>query len=753
VTVIQFKYAKPTATGANVATPATIAAVPTAPRTVKGAPDTIIIPAPFTIDTTDGGTASLALAPTGPGWCWKITTTIAGIYSATHYVLVPDAATVDYADLVHVDPDTLESTDTPDAAWWAELNSIKALGAIPGKDGTNGRDGVDGAPGRDGRDGAQGLPGEKGDRGEKGDKGDKGNTGAAGTNGTNGVDGVDGADGVVSDASLATIIADSATLSARALAARYVGKDVGAINVKDLAYGAKGDGVTDDTAAIQAAISTTRNVYIPTGVYIISDPGLMVRDGLRLTGDGKTKTILKKKASTGADQLDPILRERFVNSLATTATNITVEHIGFEGNGDPAVKTAKAGGLMRFYAVDGLRAISCSFYKGRGYGAGFEGAQSSPLADRRGPSKNVFFQDCDFYSNGKLTYLTGTDTDDGIDFKTADRATFINCRSWDNGDKGYDIRARGVIMIGCHAWGNAGAGFSAQVEGVQAGTTSIPIASATYVGCWASDNTGSGFSATPAVTPGVINGLQFVTYDSCHAVNNSHNFVISSQGTNDLAVVRVQINGATSINPVAGTRHILASAPAESLTVNGGNYLGGTTTGISANAAQTGPLTVTGATIEGSGGNAISGSADTNARATITGNTFRNITGAAFSGASNNIIAGNTYQNVSSATPVSLTGTNNRVLDKHQGVRTVASAATITLPEISDFITVTGTTAITTITASWAQRLVVLKFSGAITITDGGNLILATSYNAINNSALTLMCDGTNWYEVSRSTN
>jgi len=65
------------------------------------------------------------------------------------------------------------------------------------------------------------------------------------------------------------------------------------VSVKD--FGAVGDGVTDDTAAIQAAVATGDSVYIPDGDYLITSTINLTTDNQQITFDG---TLVRAAAMT-----------------------------------------------------------------------------------------------------------------------------------------------------------------------------------------------------------------------------------------------------------------------------------------------------------------------------------------------------------------------------------------------------------------------------------------------------------------------
>lgn len=88
------------------------------------------------------------------------------------------------------------------------------------------------------------------------------------------------------------------------------------------------------------------------------------------------------------------------------------------------------------------------------------------------------------------------------------------------------------------------------------------------------------------------------------------------------------------------------------------------------------------------------------------------------------------------------------------GGASIASAAALPVPT-GRVCHVTGTTTITSITSTNLQSgvVVTLIFDGALTVTDGGNLKLAGDFVTTADDTLTLVYDGTNWYETGRSVN
>lgn len=113
--------------------------------------------------------------------------------------------------------------------------------------------------------------------------------------------------------------------------------------------------------------------------------------------------------------------------------------------------------------------------------------------------------------------------------------------------------------------------------------------------------------------------------------------------------------------------------------------------------------------------------------------------------------AGGITQTVAAGKAITLNGTVNIKVGSN-----IASPAggELTLGEGQYFL-ITGTNNITSIAAasSTAGREVTLRFDNVLTFTDGGNLKIAGNFVTSADDTVTLICDGTNWYEKARSAN
>ena len=72
------------------------------------------------------------------------------------------------------------------------------------------------------------------------------------------------------------------------------------VSVKD--FGAVGDGTTDDTAAIQAAINSGKSVYAPPGTYLCNLT--ITTSGVRIIGAGRESTIFKNYGNSPVITID-----------------------------------------------------------------------------------------------------------------------------------------------------------------------------------------------------------------------------------------------------------------------------------------------------------------------------------------------------------------------------------------------------------------------------------------------------------------
>ena len=89
------------------------------------------------------------------------------------------------------------------------------------------------------------------------------------------------------------------------------------------AYGAVGDGVADDTAAIQAAVTANKSVFFPAGTYKITAPIILSQNNFEISGV-KGKSMIMGSGG--------VIQGYFKVATAFTAENGIIENLAFDSD-------------------------------------------------------------------------------------------------------------------------------------------------------------------------------------------------------------------------------------------------------------------------------------------------------------------------------------------------------------------------------------------------------------------------------------
>lgn len=134
-------------------------------------------------------------------------------------------------------------------------------------------------------------------------------------------------------------------------------------------FGAVGDGVTDNKATIQMAVTTAAavsnsTVYFPAGTYMTS-LGWFLRNNVRFLGAGSGTTTIKLNSSFGVPQ-DGSFRDSFMFGDLASVTNSEIKDITLDSNGflqgqhasDQGNKLIVTEGGMHFFKMKNVNFVT-----------------------------------------------------------------------------------------------------------------------------------------------------------------------------------------------------------------------------------------------------------------------------------------------------------------------------------------------------------------------------------------------------------
>jgi hypothetical protein len=487
-------------------------------------------------------------------------------------------------------------------------------------------------------------------------------------------------------------------------------------------YGAVGDDATDNQAAFSSALSAAGAVegvvYVPTGTYRLNSD-VTVPEGVRLTGAGhgsiiKTDDRVVCLSFVEVDHLQFIT----ITSLARDGNNIPTANAKahLQWYDEPnRLENAQAHHLtgdgleIEFYKVDGF---SC-------YANHFSGGYDDAIHCHESTRGRIY--------NNHVQYAKA----DGITFYGGQ---FFLC--WGNVSKGHE--KSGFFAFGDDSLPSYGgatdmefyfneAADSVTEAGFDLNSSGADIYTRTkIIGNNIHDNQGEGIFS---VGSGQIIAENYLRSNGANGIRCGYDANVAPQADTSKTQIK---NNFLQNNNTDG--HAAASGLGMGILIDGGNNCQ-VTGNIVTQEAGTDDMADGLIRMAGGWGNIVTGNRVENGVVGGTGKLVVTNDSGDQSFINGNIVG----STVATSSPDAIT-----------------AAATMTIPWGVEFVQVNGTTTVTNINVTFRGHMVVLQFGANTPLTDGGNIKLAGNFTASTANdwdTLTLVCDGTNWNEVSRSVN
>ena len=492
------------------------------------------------------------------------------------------------------------------------------------------------------------------------------------------------------------------------------------INVKD--YGAVGNGVADDTSAIQSAVSAAASagggvVYFPKGTYKVTSTISILTSGIYLTGDGWNTVITRSTDYgntfffNGNDSTSVVISEVGLSNLTLKSTGLTTSgsHIHLRGvtrsifsniyvlNGfiGMTFEAATAIYISKFYLV--FNNLYGGVVTGRKYFLFTSGTQYA-----KPDCGDVFVTD--FNLRGSSSSLC----DIGLEIQSADGLWFSNGHVQWTTDTNILFNANQTQSIGLVFFNNVmsdasngdGIGFRGNTtigRNIQFVNSSIKGGAIALKGISTSSNA-------------KFNNVQFDNCTISEFLN--HGIYLNSIDIKNFTFTACQVRGNDYGN--SSTYDGFHLAACDKVQITGG---------------QSGGHNVSPGTASQRYGIYVGASAT---NVLIDGIDLRkNVTKSLF-------------LDPSSLSTVSIDNI------KTDDSANIISASTVTIPNAGKYFSIVGSNNISTLALSY-EREIVLTFQSGLTVTNGANLKLNGNFTTNTDSTLSLVCDKSFWREKSRS--